>query len=125
MKINSPRAEREMRRRMKTTLQILSATSRRTWMKINRYLNPQEGKRGEMSPPERFRQAPQTEMPNGFIPFRWTTTMLDSFSTVDRQIMAAEIMGVDNTDVFSPERVTQVAHRFGPVAGTSFDLLNG
>ena len=51
--------------------------------------------------------------------------MLDSLNTVDRRIMAAAIMGSDITEVFSPERVAQVARRFGLVAGTSFDLTNG
>ena len=51
--------------------------------------------------------------------------MLDSLNSVDRRIIAASLMGVDITEVFSPERVAQVARRYGLVAGTSFDLTNG
>ena len=51
--------------------------------------------------------------------------LLDSLNTVDRRIMAATLMGVDITEVFSPERVAQVARRFSLVAGTSFDLTHG
>ena len=39
--------------------------------------------------------------------------------------MAAAIQGVDITDVYSPERVAQVARGFGLVAGSSFDLTSG
>ena len=51
--------------------------------------------------------------------------MLDSLNSADRRIIAASLMGVDITEVFSPERVAQVARRYGLVAGTSFDLTNG
>ena len=39
--------------------------------------------------------------------------MLDSLNSVDRRILAAAILGVDITEVFSPEKVAQVARRFG------------
>ena len=51
--------------------------------------------------------------------------MFESLSTVDRRLMAAAIMGVGITEVFSPDRFALVARRFGLVAGTSFDLTNG
>ena len=51
--------------------------------------------------------------------------MMDFLNTVDRRIMAAAIMGVDITDIFSLERVARVARRFGLVAWTFFDLTNG
>ena len=35
------------------------------------------------------------------------------------------IMGVDITEVFSPERVAQVAKRFGLTSGSSMELTNG
>ena len=51
--------------------------------------------------------------------------MIDSMNEVDRKIMVAVILGVDITEVYSPERVAQVAKRYGLVAGSSFDLTNG
>ena len=51
--------------------------------------------------------------------------MLDSMNEVDRKILAAAILGVDITEVYSPERVAKVARRFGLRAGSSFDLTNG
>ena len=51
--------------------------------------------------------------------------MLDSMIEIDRKILAAAILGVDITEVYSPERVANVAQRFGLRAGLSFDLTNG
>ena len=34
-------------------------------------------------------------------------------------------MGVDITEVYSPERIARVAKKFGLEAGSSFDLTNG
>ena len=51
--------------------------------------------------------------------------MLDSMIEIDRKILAAAILGVDITEVYSPERVAKVAQRFGLKAGSSFDLTNG
>ena len=44
---------------------------------------------------------------------------------IDRNILAAAILGVDITEVYSPERVAKVAQRFGLKAGSPFDLANG
>ena len=51
--------------------------------------------------------------------------MLDSMDEVDRKILAASILGVDITEVYSPERIAKVARKFGLQAGSSFDLRNG
>ena len=48
--------------------------------------------------------------------------MLDD---VDRKILSASILGVDITEVYSPERVARVAKKFGLVSGSSMDLTNG
>ena len=50
---------------------------------------------------------------------------LDSMEIVDRKIIAATILGVDITEVYSPERVAKVARRYGLVAGSSMDLTTG
>ena len=50
---------------------------------------------------------------------------LSGLNEVDRKIRAAAIMGVDITEVFSPERVAQVAKQFGLIAGSSMDITNG
>ena len=42
---------------------------------------------------------------------------LDSMELVDRKIIAATILGVDITAVYSSERVAKVAKRYGLVAG--------
>ena len=44
---------------------------------------------------------------------------------VDRKILSAFILGVDITEVYSPERVARVAKKFGLVSGSSMDLTNG
>ena len=51
--------------------------------------------------------------------------IMGSMNEIDRRIMASVILGVDITEVFSPERVAGVAKRYGLVAGSSFDLTNG
>ena len=50
---------------------------------------------------------------------------LSGLNEVGTKIRAAAIMGVDITDVFSPERVAQVAKQFGLTAGSSMNLTNG
>ena len=44
---------------------------------------------------------------------------------VDDHIIASVILGVDITEVYSPERVNEVAKRQGLVLGSSLDLTNG
>jgi hypothetical protein len=44
---------------------------------------------------------------------------------IDRKILSSSIMGVDITEIYSPERVAQVAGKFGLVSGSSMDLTNG
>ena len=51
--------------------------------------------------------------------------MLDSMTEIDRKILAAAILGVDITEVYSPKRVAKVAAKFGLRAGSSFDWTNG
>ena len=51
--------------------------------------------------------------------------MLDSMNEIDRNILAAAILGVDITEVYSLERVAKVAAKFRLRAGSSFDLTNG
>ena len=43
----------------------------------------------------------------------------------ERRIVASFIMGVDIMEVFSPERINQVAAKFGLIAGSSLDLMTG
>ena len=50
---------------------------------------------------------------------------MGSMQLIDRKIMAAALLGVDITEVYSPERVAQVARKYGLVAGTSMDLTTG
>ena len=51
--------------------------------------------------------------------------MVDSMNIVDRKIVASAILGVDITEIYSPERVAKVARRYGLTAGSSMDLTNG
>ena len=44
---------------------------------------------------------------------------------VDQQIIRACILGVDITEVYSPDRVNEVARRWGLRPGSSMDLTNG
>ena len=48
-----------------------------------------------------------------------------SMNLVDRKIIAATLLGVDITEVYSPERLAQVVKRYGLTAGSSMDLTNG
>ena len=50
---------------------------------------------------------------------------IDVFNDTDEKILSASIMGVDITEIYSPERVARVAREFGLVAGSSMDLTNG
>ena len=45
-------------------------------------------------------------------------------SEEDRKIPASMLLGVDITEVYSPERIARVAMEFGLVAGSSMDLTN-
>ena len=51
--------------------------------------------------------------------------MLDSMNEIDRKILAAAILGVDFTEVYSPERAAKVAATLGLRAGSSCDSTNG
>ena len=44
---------------------------------------------------------------------------------LDNHILASAILGVDITEVDSPERVNDVARRHGLTAGSSLDLTKG
>ena len=50
---------------------------------------------------------------------------LHGLNEVDTKILSAAILGVDVTEVYSPERVARVAKRFGLTTGSSMDLTNG
>ena len=41
------------------------------------------------------------------------------------KILSAAIMGVEITEIYSPERVANVAKKFGLVSRSSMDLTNG
>ena len=54
--------------------------------------------------------------------------IFDAGTARDREInrlISRAISGVDITEVYSPERVNQVARRMGLMAGMSMDLVNG
>ena len=44
---------------------------------------------------------------------------------IDDHIVASTLLGVDLTEVYSPERVNKVAKKYGLVPGSSLDLTNG
>ena len=46
--------------------------------------------------------------------------LLDSMNEVDSNMLAAAILGVDITEVYSPERVAKVAQKYGLRAGLTF-----
>ena len=50
---------------------------------------------------------------------------LDSMELVDRKIIAATLLGVDITEVYSPEQMAKVAQRYGLAAGSSMNLTTG
>ena len=52
-------------------------------------------------------------------------TSMSELTEVDRRILASAILNVDITEVFSPERINQVASKFGLVPGSSLDLRTG
>ena len=54
-----------------------------------------------------------------------TAEILRRLNEVDRKIFVAAIMGVDITEVCSPERLAQVAKILGLTAGSSIDLTDG
>ena len=54
-----------------------------------------------------------------------STQMEKDMSEEDRKILASMLLGVDITEVYSPERIARVATEFGLVAGSSMDLTNG
>ena len=47
------------------------------------------------------------------------------YNDQDMSVLSAVLRGVDVTEVFSPERVTRLCHKYGLVAGDSFDLRDG
>ena len=51
--------------------------------------------------------------------------MDEGLNSVDRHIIASTILGVDITEVYSPERVNEVARKCGLTPGSSLDLTNG
>ena len=52
-------------------------------------------------------------------------TATDMLDDVDKKTLSASILGVDITEVYSPERVARVVKKFGLVSGSSMDLTNG
>ena len=50
---------------------------------------------------------------------------MQRMSQEDRKIVAQVILGVDVTEIYSPERVAKVAKEFGLVPGSSMDLTSG
>ena len=46
-------------------------------------------------------------------------------SEEDRKILASMLLGVDITEVYSPERIARAAIEFGLVADSSMVLTNG
>ena len=50
---------------------------------------------------------------------------LDMLDDIDKKVLSAAIMGVDITEIHSPERVDKAAKKFGIVSGSSMDLANG
>ena len=92
-----------------------------------------EKRRGDPDEMDDESKSRQTKQPEGYLPGeevamagadspndspemkirRLDEDMLDSTQEVDKTIMAAAILGVDITNVYSPERVAQPARRFG------------
>ena len=50
---------------------------------------------------------------------------IDMRNDTDKKILLAVIMGIDITEIYSPERVARLAKKFGLVSGSSMDLTNG
>ena len=51
--------------------------------------------------------------------------MSEGLNEEDRKILAAVILGVDVTEIYSPVRVAAMAEKFGMKPGSSFDLTTG
>ena len=47
---------------------------------------------------------------------------IDMLNDTDKKILSAPIMGVDITEIYSPERVARVARKLGLVSGSSVEL---
>ena len=78
-----------------------------------------------MNTPEGEALSPTMDDGDDSDPVGLSGTMLDSLDVIDRKILASAILGIDITEVYSPERVAKVARSFGLQAGSSFDLTNG
>ena len=50
---------------------------------------------------------------------------MSCMNEVDRKILASAILGVDITEIFSPERMAKVAREYGLVPGSFMDLTTG
>ena len=55
----------------------------------------------------------------------WRARNNAGISSLDRKIMRQILMGVDISEVFSPERVARTCIAFGMVPGESLDLSTG
>ena len=51
--------------------------------------------------------------------------MFDALTEEDRKVVASVIRGVDITEIYSPQRVNQLASKMGLVPGHSLELTNG
>ena len=53
---------------------------------------------------------------------------IEKINAVDKEdlkIMTMGILGMDVTEIYSPERVNKVCERYGLTKGSSMDLTNG
>ena len=50
---------------------------------------------------------------------------MSCMSSIEAKILAHAMLGVDITEVYSPERVTKLCAKFGLVQGSALDLTNG
>ena len=50
---------------------------------------------------------------------------IDMLNDTDKKILSAAIMGVDTTEIYTPEKVAKLAKAFRLVSGFSMDLTNG
>ena len=50
---------------------------------------------------------------------------IDMLNDIDKKILSASILGVDITEVYSPESFARVAKKFGLSSGSARDLTNG
>ena len=51
--------------------------------------------------------------------------MISSLGETEKKILAKLLFGVDISELYSPVRINQLAHKFGLLPGTSFDLTDG